>query len=392
MRYSRNSSAQSAVLLIDSLVPWIREAKSLWSVPESFCASECVLGKNCSGLVTSQAPAVFCYSGEARSALNKKKMRAGKKQRGRTSICRELVNGVDTCGQFAAPDCSEGDFPLTLSGRPSNRSWDIGRFTDIPCGPYGISKACDCRREYRQPTTLLRQACCRTRKWSRVADVAMKCRRGKKEGGGGGDKPPPAFCILIAVFICAVARDSGGARGQDEKREGNKAEVTVNELYLPRCRRLNTLRLRRLEPHHLVQLVQSSARAGMKGRGNGRSSIKPTNQWHSPARFPHAKSGSPRWEASSLTHQATTALYITFAISLPRVRHLLDGCGPPMQIITINCTPKHGPPLLQQKAINEQDKVDLQLVYTNATCAIGSQFIRHTMDDSEPIADLQGNT
>ncbi|KAJ8872158.1 hypothetical protein PR048_025760 [Dryococelus australis] len=37
------------------------------------------------------------------------------------------------------------------------------------------------------------------------------------------------------------------------------------------------------------------------------------------------------------------------------------------------------------------DKIDVKHVYTEVDIAIGSQFIRHDLDDSEPIADLQGN-
>ncbi|KAJ8882324.1 hypothetical protein PR048_014126 [Dryococelus australis] len=37
------------------------------------------------------------------------------------------------------------------------------------------------------------------------------------------------------------------------------------------------------------------------------------------------------------------------------------------------------------------DKIDVKHVYTEVTFAIGSQFIRHALDYSEPIADLQGN-
>ncbi|KAJ8873343.1 hypothetical protein PR048_026977 [Dryococelus australis] len=37
------------------------------------------------------------------------------------------------------------------------------------------------------------------------------------------------------------------------------------------------------------------------------------------------------------------------------------------------------------------DKIDAQHVYTEVTFAIRSYFIRHALDDSEPIADLQGN-
>ncbi|KAJ8887694.1 hypothetical protein PR048_013912 [Dryococelus australis] len=37
------------------------------------------------------------------------------------------------------------------------------------------------------------------------------------------------------------------------------------------------------------------------------------------------------------------------------------------------------------------DKIDVKHVYTEVEFAIGSQFIRHALDDSEPIAYLQGN-
>ncbi|KAJ8873818.1 hypothetical protein PR048_024654 [Dryococelus australis] len=36
-------------------------------------------------------------------------------------------------------------------------------------------------------------------------------------------------------------------------------------------------------------------------------------------------------------------------------------------------------------------KIDVKHVYTEVDFAIGSQFVRHALDDSEPIADLQGN-
>ncbi|KAJ8894550.1 hypothetical protein PR048_007207 [Dryococelus australis] len=37
------------------------------------------------------------------------------------------------------------------------------------------------------------------------------------------------------------------------------------------------------------------------------------------------------------------------------------------------------------------DKVDLKRLYTEVAYAIGSEFIRHALDDSAPIADFQGN-
>ncbi|KAJ8877309.1 hypothetical protein PR048_021763 [Dryococelus australis] len=41
--------------------------------------------------------------------------------------------------------------------------------------------------------------------------------------------------------------------------------------------------------------------------------------------------------------------------------------------------------------LSPEDKIDFKLVYTEVTFAIGSEFIRHTLDDSAPIANLQGN-
>ncbi|KAJ8866640.1 hypothetical protein PR048_032500 [Dryococelus australis] len=38
-----------------------------------------------------------------------------------------------------------------------------------------------------------------------------------------------------------------------------------------------------------------------------------------------------------------------------------------------------------------KDNIDVKHVYAEVDFAIGSQFIRHALDDSEPIADLQGN-
>ncbi|KAJ8866481.1 hypothetical protein PR048_032324 [Dryococelus australis] len=39
----------------------------------------------------------------------------------------------------------------------------------------------------------------------------------------------------------------------------------------------------------------------------------------------------------------------------------------------------------------EQDKLDVKHVHTGVDVSIGSQFIRHALDDSEPIEDVQGN-
>ncbi|KAJ8869046.1 hypothetical protein PR048_030597 [Dryococelus australis] len=47
--------------------------------------------------------------------------------------------------------------------------------------------------------------------------------------------------------------------------------------------------------------------------------------------------------------------------------------------------------ILFQSNVFISDKIDAQHVYTEVYFAIGSQFIRHALDDSEPIAHLQGN-
>ncbi|KAJ8891072.1 hypothetical protein PR048_010581 [Dryococelus australis] len=38
-----------------------------------------------------------------------------------------------------------------------------------------------------------------------------------------------------------------------------------------------------------------------------------------------------------------------------------------------------------------QDRIDIKLVYTEVTFAVGSEFIMHALEDSEPIASLQGH-
>ncbi|KAJ8877983.1 hypothetical protein PR048_022446 [Dryococelus australis] len=47
-------------------------------------------------------------------------------------------------------------------------------------------------------------------------------------------------------------------------------------------------------------------------------------------------------------------------------------------------SPQHAP-----RGYYVTDKIDVQHVYTEVTFAIGSQLIRHTLDDSGPIGDLQ---
>ncbi|KAJ8871270.1 hypothetical protein PR048_027578 [Dryococelus australis] len=50
------------------------------------------------------------------------------------------------------------------------------------------------------------------------------------------------------------------------------------------------------------------------------------------------------------------------------------------------------PPLTQQMSCSfQRDKTDVKHVYTEVDCAIRSRFIRHALDDSEPLTDSQGN-
>ncbi|KAJ8870995.1 hypothetical protein PR048_027298 [Dryococelus australis] len=53
----------------------------------------------------------------------------------------------------------------------------------------------------------------------------------------------------------------------------------------------------------------------------------------------------------------------------------------------LDCIGVHGE--MKRNALT--DKIDFKHVYTEVDFAIGSQFIRHALGDSEPIADLQGN-
>ncbi|KAJ8870072.1 hypothetical protein PR048_029083 [Dryococelus australis] len=115
---------------------------------------------------------------------------------------------------------------------------------------------------------------------------------------------------------------------------------------------------------------------------------------------PGIKPGSPWWEASRLTAQPRGPLLLSAA---PYSTHCtLIGS----QYIDVNEPSKpprstrkqHEPPAAISKTSNtrtlpgtEIDKIDIKYVYTEVDFAVGSQFIRHALDDSEPIADLQGN-
>ncbi|KAJ8894910.1 hypothetical protein PR048_000217 [Dryococelus australis] len=57
--------------------------------------------------------------------------------------------------------------------------------------------------------------------------------------------------------------------------------------------------------------------------------------------------------------------------------------------IPTNGNPGATPPGIESGSL--EDKIDFKHVYTEVTFDIGSQFIMHALDDSEPIADWQGN-
>ncbi|KAJ8870474.1 hypothetical protein PR048_029496 [Dryococelus australis] len=62
------------------------------------------------------------------------------------------------------------------------------------------------------------------------------------------------------------------------------------------------------------------------------------------------------------------------------------GTGDPRENPPTSCIVLHDSPFEKIR-----DKIDAQHIYTEVTFAIGSQFIRHALDDPGPIAYLQGN-
>ncbi|KAJ8870979.1 hypothetical protein PR048_027281 [Dryococelus australis] len=147
---------------------------------------------------------------------------------------------------------------------------------------------------------------------------------------------------------------------------------------------------------------------GMIKREIPEKTLRPAaSQRHRPERFPHAKiretrpgiePSSPWWEESRLTAQPPQPLFTSHR----RVTGWNERAGktgdtrenPPTSGIV-----RHGCHIRKAGEGDSDgsqtrfalDKIDFKRVYTDVTFAIGSEFIRRALDDSAPIADLQGN-
>ncbi|KAJ8870473.1 hypothetical protein PR048_029495 [Dryococelus australis] len=88
------------------------------------------------------------------------------------------------------------------------------------------------------------------------------------------------------------------------------------------------------------------------------------------------------------TRNIASSNSLALAVSKPGSRSSVDVDDAPARVV--NCRVR-GCTCVEPIASSFQDKIDVKHVYTEVDFAIGSQFIRHALDDSEPIADLQGN-
>ncbi|KAJ8867882.1 hypothetical protein PR048_031687 [Dryococelus australis] len=160
----------------------------------------------------------------------------------------------------------------------------------------------------------------------------------------------------------------------------------------------------RIAPSLLDQLMrvkrgESGAAPECQGGGNGRSRENPPTSGivqHDPhlqknrERPGRNKSGNPGVFP-------TPGIFISFKGMKANFQHgggRLRRSEPPVQI----CVPRFPCPrvhqillLLADAAVDRRHKIDVKHMYTEVGIAIGSQFIRHALDDSEPVADLQGN-
>ncbi|KAJ8865709.1 hypothetical protein PR048_033229 [Dryococelus australis] len=101
--------------------------------------------------------------------------------------------------------------------------------------------------------------------------------------------------------------------------------------------------------------------------------------------------------STQITLSLTATLPIDLPISVP-TEGIVVFVG--KDALSVHRHPEAGGPLCGPEAAASdlplfsnsfQDKLDVKHVYTEVDFAIGSEFIRHALDDSEPIADLQGN-
>ncbi|KAJ8871133.1 hypothetical protein PR048_027437 [Dryococelus australis] len=159
-----------------------------------------------------------------------------------------------------------------------------------------------------------------------------------------------------------------------------------------------------------------------KGGGNWRSPIKPADQRHRPARFPRVKirerlrgESNPVRPGGLDKHYSHTAL--ANRVQSPAGSLRIFACrnraagrcrwsagffrGSPVSpaLAFRRCSilsPLHtssdlNTSMLRAAQIFPLDKIDVKHVYTEVDFALGSQFIIHALDNSEPIADSQGN-
>ncbi|KAJ8887443.1 hypothetical protein PR048_013658 [Dryococelus australis] len=74
-----------------------------------------------------------------------------------------------------------------------------------------------------------------------------------------------------------------------------------------------------------------------------------------------------------------------------RICHVLVKLGSVPHSIELVYGDDEGTPAIDLSDHLSHGKIDVKHVYTEVDFVIGSQFMRHALDDSEPIADLQGN-
>ncbi|KAJ8878527.1 hypothetical protein PR048_019105 [Dryococelus australis] len=125
------------------------------------------------------------------------------------------------------------------------------------------------------------------------------------------------------------------------------------------------------------EMSRERSTAGIKGWG------ETGDLRENPARVPLAEiqeltqsgieAGSPGWETSR-----PTRLQLRY-VSFPYFFYILS--GKPHRLL----------PYVIAKENNFKDKTDFKRAYTGAIYAIGSEFIRHALDDSAPTANLQAD-
>ncbi|KAJ8870456.1 hypothetical protein PR048_029478 [Dryococelus australis] len=136
---------------------------------------------------------------------------------------------------------------------------------------------------------------------------------------------------------------------------------------------------------------------------NGKSPRKPAYQRHRPARFPHAKNRKgPGRRLNPVgqcwVHAQKTTMGLARRGQIPG--YALDVRAELVSALDRTCYPASKnmdpeyPWLVSEHrvlSIYRLDRIDVKHVYTEVDFVIGSQFIRHALDDSDPKADLQEN-